>query len=39
MWDMMDILVSKKIITQPSILKGSTDAHKKDFGQITYILE
>lgn len=39
MWDMMDILVNKKMITQPSILKGSTDAHKKDFGQITYILE
>lgn len=39
MWDMMDILVNKKIITQSSILKGSTDAHKKDFGQITYILE
>ena len=39
MWDMLDVLVGEKIITQPNILKGSPNAHKKDFGQIVYIVE
>ena len=39
MWDMLDVLVGEKIITQPDILKGSPNANKKDFGQIVYIVE
>ena len=39
MWDMLDVLVGKKIITQPDILKGGPNANKKDFGQIVYIVE
>ena len=39
MWDMLDVLVGEKIITQPDILKGGPNAHKKDFGQIVYIVE
>lgn len=39
MWDMLDVLVGEKIITQPDILKGGPNASKKDFGQIVYIVE
>lgn len=39
MWDMMDILVNKKIITQPDILKGSNHVKQRDFGQIVYMVE
>lgn len=39
MWDMMDILVNKKIITQPDILKGSNHVKQRDFGQIVYIVK
>lgn len=36
---MMDILVERKIITEPDILTGSSKAQKLDFGQIVYIAE
>ena len=39
MWDMMDILVERKIITEPDILTGRSQAQKSDFGQIVYIAE
>lgn len=39
MWDMMDILVERGILTEPDILKGSPRAQKADFGQIVYITE
>ena len=39
MWDMMDILVERRIITEPDILSGSPRAQKSDFGQIVYIME
>lgn len=39
MWDMMDILVERKIITEPDILTGSPRAQKSDFGKIVYIAE
>ena len=39
MWDMMDILVTGRIISEPDILKGKESAKKQDFGQIAYIKE
>ncbi len=39
MWDILDILLEKKVFEKPEILKGNLDAKKADFKNIVYILK